>query len=151
NAADFEDLASPVDFFQKLFGDVPGGSEMSGQERANRSIIDYVIPAYEKYTSGSSALPAADVTVLSNHLDRIRQIERNVYQLAEQAPQVMVSEPTPPPLDYYVDGGNDAEPENVHRVSPAEFAAAYQIMADLFVAGLQSDRFRFGNLSFDSG
>jgi hypothetical protein len=151
NAADFEDLASPVDFFQKLFGEVPGGAELSARERSTRSVIDYVLPAYEKYTTGSSALPAGDITVLSNHLERVRQIERNVYQAAAQAPPIEVSEPSPPDLDYYVDGGNDAEPENVHRVSPADFATAYQIMADLFVAGLQTDRFRFGNLSFDSG
>src|SRR5690606_3719808 len=37
------------------------------------------------------------------------------------------------------------------HVNPIDFENAYQIMADLFVAGLEADMFRFGNLSFDSG
>lgn len=151
NAADFEDLASPIDLFEKLFGTVPGGAGMTGAERAERSVIDYVIPAYEKYTSGSSKLSAADIAVLNNHLDRVRQIERNVYGSTEVANVIEVERPTPPDLDYKVDGGNDSQPELVHHVSPTDFEVAYQILADLFVAGLQTDRFRFGNLSFDSG
>jgi Protein of unknown function (DUF1552) len=151
NAADFEDLASPIDFFEKLFGTVPGAAQMTGKERAERSVIDYVIPAYEKYTKGSGALPAADVAVLNNHLERLRQIERNVYTTPEVMPVVNVERPNPPDLDYKVDGGNDSQPELVHHVSPSDFETAYQILADLFVAGLQMDSFRFGNLSFDSG
>lgn len=148
NAADFEDLASPVEMFENLFGVLPGGEEMDAEQRASRSIIDYLIPAYERYTTGAGALPAGDVTVLSNHLERVRQVERNVYTLQET---VQVMPPVAPELDYKVDGGNCEIPENVHRVSPADFEAAYQAMADLFVAGLEMDRFRFGNLSFDSG
>lgn len=150
NAADFEDLASPVEFFEKLFGTLPE-EVMPAAERANRSIIDYLIPAYQRYTQGSGTLPAADVAVLSNHLERIRQVERNVYTQAASAQPITVERPNPPDLDYNVDGGNDSEPENVHRVSPADFEAAYQVLADLFVTGLETDSFRFGNLSFDSG
>jgi hypothetical protein len=150
NAADFEDLASPVQMFESLFGTLPGGQEMDSEQRASRSIVDYLIPAYERYTTGAGVLPAADVAVLENHLERVRQLERNVYSL-EPRPTVAVTAPDAPDLDYKVDGGNCEIPENVHRVSPADFEAAYQAMADLSVAGLETDRFRFGNLSFDSG
>lgn len=151
NAADFEDLASPTELFEVLFGEVPGAEQMGAEARASRSIIDYLIPQYEKYTSGASALPASDVAVLSNHLERVRQLERNVYTLEAAQAQRMIEMPVAPDIDYKVDGGNDSEPENVHRVSPADFETAYQVMADLFVAGLETDTFRFGNLSFDSG
>src|SRR5690606_14996929 len=95
NAADFEDLASPVDMFEKLFGVLPGAEEMDAKERASRSIVDYLIPAYERYTTGAAALPAADVVVLGNHLERVRQLERNVYTLQE-AGAVPVMPPTAP-------------------------------------------------------
>ena len=150
NAADFEDLASPVELFEKLFGTIPQATEMNAKERAARSIMDYLRPAYERYTGPASNLPEADKTVLNNHLERIRQIERNVYSV-EDRPVVNVERPTAPELDYKVDGGNDSDPERVYHVNPIDFENAYQIMADLFVAGLEADMFRFGNLSFDSG
>lgn len=150
NAADFEDLAAPVELFEKLFGTVPQGGEMDAKQRAARSILDYLRPAYEKYTGGSSPLPEADKAVLSNHLERIRQLEKNVYAAAER-PVVQIERPNQPPLEYNVDGGNDSEPDRVYRVNPTDFENAYQLMADVFVAGLEGDMFRFGNLSFDSG
>src|SRR5258705_3652785 len=57
----------------------------------------------------------------------------------------------PPNLKYKIDGSSCGDPANVYRVSASDFETAYQIMADLFVAGLQADYYRFGNLSFDSG
>ncbi len=150
NAADFEDLASPNDLFEVLFGNIPGAEEMDAKQRAARSIMDYLKPAYERYIGGASRLPAADQVVLSNHLERIRQIERNVYS-ADERPRIEIERPVAPALDYKVDGGNDSDPANVHRVDPVEFERAYQILADLMVAGLETDTFRFGNLSFDSG
>lgn len=150
NAADFEDLASPHDFFDKIFGQFPAAGEMSPKERASRSIIDYLVPAYSKYTQAGSALPASDVAIFKNHLDRVRQVERNVYSAAAMT-RLKPDKPNAPALDYKVDGGNDSDPANVHRVAPADFAEAYQILADLFVIGLETDAFRFGNLSFDSG
>jgi hypothetical protein len=150
NAADFEDVASPVELFEKLFGTVPQADAMTAKERAARSIMDYLRPAYEKYTGGSSNLPAGDIAVLNNHLERIRQIERNVYA-AQDRPVVEVTRPSEPGLDYKVDGGNDSEPDRVYRVNPVDFEVAYQLLGDIFVAGLEADMFRFGNLSFDSG
>lgn len=150
NAADFEDLAAPVDLFEKLFGTVPQADAMDAKQRAATSILDYLRPAYEKYTGGASTLPDADKVVLSNHLERIRQLEKNVYTVSER-PVVEIERPNQPPLDYNVDGGNDSEPDRVYRVSPTDFETAYQLMADVFVAGMEADMFRFGNLSFDSG
>ncbi len=150
NAADFEDVASPVELFEKLFGTVPQADAMGAKERAARSIMDYLRPAYEKYTSGSSNLPAGDIAVLNNHLERIRQIERNVYAVQDR-PVVEVTRPNEPSLDYKVDGGNDSEPERVYHVNPVDFEVAYQLLGDIFVAGLEANMFRFGNLSFDSG
>src|SRR5205085_11042095 len=62
-----------------------------------------------------------------------------------------VLRPMPPPLNYKVDGASCGDPANVYKVSPADFQAAYQILADLWIAGLESDYYRFGNLSLDSG
>src|SRR5262249_26995899 len=79
NAADFEDLASPVDFFDKVFGKMPAPIQMDAKARAAHSIIDYLVPQYQKYTGAGSPLPARDIAVLKNHLDRVRQLEQAVY------------------------------------------------------------------------
>ncbi len=150
NAADFEDLASPVDLFEKLFGTVPQAGELDAKQRAATSILDYLRPAYERYTGGASTLPAGDKAVLNSHLERVRQLEKNVYTVSER-PVVEIARPDQPALDYNVDGGNDSEPDRVYRVSPTDFENAYQLMADVYVAGLEADMFRFGNLSFESG
>ncbi|MEA2697410.1 MAG: hypothetical protein QOI66_1681 [Myxococcales bacterium] len=152
NAADFEDLASPVDFFDNVFGKMPAPIMQDPKARASRSIIDYLVPAYQKYTGAGSPLPARDIAVLKNHLDRVRQLEQAVYGGVGQPPKTInVTRPMPPNLKYKIDGSSCGDPANVYRVSPKDFETAYQIMADLFVAGLQSDYYRFGNLSFDSG
>jgi hypothetical protein len=142
--------------FDKLFGTMPVAAPASNaKDRANQSILDYLVPAYLKYTNAGSPLPPSDIVVLKNHLDRIRQIEQAVYGGNGQAPavpvHVPVTRPTPPSLHYKVDGGSCGDPASVYRVSPSDFQTAYQIMADLFVAALQMDYFRFGNLSLDSG
>jgi Protein of unknown function (DUF1552) len=155
NAADFEDLASPVDFFDKVFGTLPAPMQQDPKTRAAKSILDYLVPAYQKYTGAGSNLPPRDVVVLQNHLDRIRQLEQSVYGAGgvaqATAPMVSVTRPTPPNLNYKVDGGSCGAPASVYVVSPADFQTAYQIMADMWVAALESDYYRFGNLSFDSG
>src|SRR5258706_2008048 len=151
NAADFEDLASPADMFEKVFGKMPVPIAEDPKARAARSIMDYLVPAYQKYTGAGSPLPARDIAVLKNHLDRVRQLEQAVYGGAGQMPTaVHVTAPNPPNLKYKIDGTSCGDPANVYRVSATDFQTAYQIMADLFVAGLQSDYYRFGNLSFDS-
>ncbi|HEY2899478.1 MAG TPA: DUF1552 domain-containing protein [Polyangia bacterium] len=152
NAADFEDLASPVDMFDKVFGSMPPAVMQDPKARASRSIIDYLIPAYQKYTQAGSPLPARDISVLKNHLDRVRQLEQAVYGGPGIMPKTInVTRPMPPDLKYKIDGASCGDPANVYRVSASDFQTAYQIMADLFVAGLEADYFRFGNLSFDSG
>ena len=154
NAADFEDLASPVDFFDKIFGTMPAPIQQDPKARAARSILDYLIPSYQKYTGSASPLPTRDAAVLSNHLDRIRQLELSVYGSGTGGPPTnlpTVTRPMPPPLNYMVDGASCGDPANVYKVSPADFQTAYQILADLWIAGLECDYYRFGNLSLDSG
>lgn len=152
NAADFEDLASPVDFFDKVFGTLPTPMQQDPKTRAARSILDYLVPAYQKYTGAASKLPPSDIAVLKNHLDRVRQLEQSVYPATAQvARPVTVTRPTPPNLNYKVDGASCGDPASVYRVAATDFQAAYQLMADMWIAALQADYFRFGNLSFDSG
>jgi hypothetical protein len=81
----------------------------------------------------------------------VRQLEQQVYGGVGQPPKtVNVTRPMPPNLKYMIDGSSCGDPANVYRVAATDFEKAYQIMADLFVAGLQADYYRFGNLSFDS-
>jgi hypothetical protein len=151
NAADFEDLASPVDFFDNVFGALPPPATPDAKARAARSILDYLVPAYQKYTGAGSNLPARDIAVLRNHLDRVRQLEQAVYGAPPPVRTINIMRPTPPNLNYRVDGGSCGDPASVYRVSPSDFQTAYQIMADLWIAALELDYYRFGNLSFDSG
>ncbi len=147
NAADFEDLASPVTLFEKLFGSTPNLD--AAKSRAELSIIDYLIPAYKQYTTGRKQLPSSDIVTLNNHLERLRQLEVNIYDPKRQ--QIQVFKPNSPDLDYTVDGGSCGSPSSVYRVDPVDFETAYQQSAELFAIGAAADYFRFGNLSFDSG
>jgi len=147
NAADFEDLASPITLFEKLFGS--NQSLDNAKSRAELSIIDYLIPAYKQYTTGRKQLPASDVVTLNNHLERLRQLEVNVY--GPKREQLQVSRPNAPDLDYTVDGGSCGNPSSVYRVDPIDFETAYQHSAELFAIAVSADYFRFGNLSLDSG
>lgn len=151
NAADFADLASPVDFFDNVFGKMPtpGGATLDPKVRASRSIIDYLVPEYQRLTGAGSRLPARDIAVLKNHVDRVRQLETMVYGSGGVPSRMTtIMRPTPPAIGYKIDGpGENA----AYRVAATDFEKAYQILADLFVAGLQSDYYRFGNLSFDAG
>jgi Protein of unknown function (DUF1552) len=153
NAADFEDLASPLDMFDKIFGTMMTATPMMQADpkaRAAKSILDCLIPAYQKFTGAGSNLPAGDIVILQNHLDRIRQLEQQVYGMPTLAGKVAPPmRPNPPNLKYMVNGGACGDVANWYVVSPADFSTAYQIMADLLIAGLEMDYFRFGNLCFD--
>jgi len=150
NAADFADLASPVDFFDNVFGKMPvPGGMADPKARASHSIIDYLVPEYQRLTGAGSKLPARDIAVLKNHVDRVRQLETMVYGSGgKPSRMVTLMRPTPPNIGYKIDGPGETA---AYHVSATDFEKAYQIMADLFVAGLQADYYRFGNLSFDAG
>ena len=153
NAADFEDLASPVDMFDKIFGTMMTAStpmmQADPKARASKSILDALIPAYQKLTGAGSNLPAGDIAILQNHLDRIRQLEQQVNGMPGIMKGAIPTRPMPPDLKYYVNGGACGDVANWYVVTPADFSTAYQIMADLLIAGLEMDYFRFGNLCFD--
>jgi hypothetical protein len=150
NAADFADLASPVDFFDNVFGKMPvPGGMADPKARASHSIIDYLVPEYQRLTGAGSKLPARDIAVLKNHVDRVRQLETMVYGSGgKPSRMVTLMRPTPPSIGYKIDGPGET---SAYHVSATDFETAYQIMADLFIAGLQADYYRFGNLSFDAG
>src|SRR5260370_25501427 len=134
NAADYQDLADPSAFFDKIFGMMPVAIATDPKARASHSSLDYLIPAYQKFTGPASNLPQGDITILHNHLDRIRQLELTIYGgAAGQSPSGTVkppaalTRPMPPALKYMIDGSSCGDPANVYRVSPKDFETAYQI------------------------
>lgn len=151
NAADIQDLASPLDMFDELFGALPPAGEPATdpKRRAARSILDYLMADYQKLTGPSSNLPAQDIATIKNHVEWIRNLETSAaYSLDNAVTRVDVTRPNPPNLPYKIDGGGE---DAAYHVAATDFERAYQSMADLFVAGLQMDLFRFGNLSFEAG
>jgi hypothetical protein len=152
NAADVQDLASPLALFNLLFGSMPAVDPAmlnDPKRRAAHSILDYLMADYSKYTSPASNLPASDIATIKNHLEWVRNLETSAaYTMANPITRVTVAKPTPPNIPYNIDGGGE---DAAYHVAARDFETAYQIMADLFVAGLQMDLFRFGNLSFEAG
>ncbi|MEO8212198.1 MAG: DUF1552 domain-containing protein [Myxococcales bacterium] len=151
NAADVQDLASPLNLFNLLFGSMPMDPAVADnpKRRAALSILDYLKADYSKYTSAASNLPAGDIATIKSHLEWVRNLEMSAaYTLSNPITQMPVAKPTPPNISYTIDGGGE---DAAYRVSAKDFETAYQIMADLFVTGLQMDLFRFGNLSFEAG
>lgn len=154
NAADIQDLASPMDMFDELFGSLPSAGGQPSMDdpkrRAARSILDYLVADYQKFTGPGSNLPARDIATIKDHLEWVRNLETSAaYSLDNPVvTPVTVARPTPPNLPYKIDGGGE---DAAFHAPAKDFETAFQIMADLFVAGLQMDLFRFGNLSFEAG
>ena len=151
NAADIQDLASPLDMFDELFGSLPDTPATDDpKRRAAHSVLDYLIADYQKLTGPASNLPARDIATIKDHLEWIRNLETSAaYSSGNPAvTPVKVTRPNPPNVPYKIDGGGE---DAAYHVAAKDFETAYQIMADLFVAGLQMDLFRFGNLSFEAG
>ncbi len=135
----------PRDLFDRVFGQIDvGGDGNARQRRIRRSVLDSVVEQYRFYTGERSPLGAASRVRIAEHLERIRELEQRAYTSrrgSENAPEL-------PPRSQVAHGGQaDPGGEGID-ITLEELTTEWRLMADLYALAIQTDRARFGSLTF---
>jgi len=138
----------PRDLFDRVFGfiSLTGNDTDARRQRLKRSVLDSVVDQYKFYTGNNSPLGAASKARVADHLDRIREFEQRAFEMKEK-PQGKGS-PDLPPRSQLSHGGQ-ADPGGMGiDITLDELTAEWRLMADLYALAIQTDRVRFGSLTF---
>ena len=137
---------TPRDLFGRIFGTIDSDADPRRQ-RLKRSVLDSVVDQSKFYAGDNSPLGAASKARLSDHLDRIREYERRAFQMAEESPH-RGKTPNPPPNSKIPHGGvADPGGEGIDITLEA-LTAEWRLLADLYALAIQTDRVRFGSITF---
>ena len=134
-------LETPAALFSRLFGEAPGLDDE--QKRRKRSVLDSVLLQYRSLTGARSPLSARSQQRLSDHLDKLRELERQTFPEASQCARG--DNPGEPPL-LRGQPTQGTGPE----LDVGEWIRYWRLMVDLYVTGLRCDLFRIGNVAFQS-
>ena len=136
----------PRDLFERVFGSVTltGDDTDVRSKRLKRSVLDSVVDQYKFYTGNNSPLGAASKARVADHLDRIREFEQRAFEMKEKPKGA----PDLPPRSQLLHGGQ-ADPGGMGiDITLDELTAEWRLMADLYALAIQTDRVRFGSLTF---
>ena len=136
----------PRELFDRVFGAIELGntSDDARQKQLKRSVLDSVIEQYKFYTGPNSPLGAASKSRVSDHLDRIRELEQRAYEMTERADGA----PPLPPRSKLAHGGQaDPGGEGID-MKLSDLTDEWRLMADLYALAIKMDRTRFGALTF---
>lgn len=135
----------PRDLFERVFGtiDVPKNAADFRKQRIRRSVLDSVVGQYRFYTGKNSPLGAASKARIADHLDRIREYERRAFRIAE-----LKRAPKQPPKSKLLHGGKADPGGQGIDITLEELTTEWRLMADLYALAIQTDRVRFGSLTF---
>jgi hypothetical protein len=134
----------PRDLFERIFGTAPGADYSDPERRKQkRSVLDSVVGQYQFYTGQNSPLGAASKARLTEHLDRIREFEQRAF-----ATERKTNIPKVPETSKLLHGG-EADPggEGID-ITVEELTSEWRLMADLYALAIQTDRVRFGSITF---
>jgi hypothetical protein len=154
----------PTRIFEQLFGgivppDAPGtpvDPAVVRERHLKRSVLDAVIGEYKHYTSDASPLGADSKAKLAVHLDNIRNVEQRLAPvegmiddpIGQEANCDLPGEVADPgtnlPYDMAQGGSGGSAPVIQHE----DFAAAFQLQAQLMALALRCDVLRFGSMVF---
>ena len=135
----------PRDVFERVFGTLGDVGEGDfRKERLKRSVLDAVVGQYRHVTGANSPLGAASKRRVADHLDKIREFEQRAYEMSARHPD----SPELPPRSALLHGG-EADPggEGID-ITLDELTTEWRLMADLYALAIQTDRVRFGALTF---
>ena len=135
----------PRDLFDRVFGTLtlPDGADGRTQ-RLRRSVLDSVVDQFRYYTGNNSPLGAASRARVADHLSRIRELEQRAYEMKERpegAPEL-------PPRSELLHGGPADPGGQGIDITLEDLSAEWRLMADLYALAIQTDRVRFGALTF---
>jgi hypothetical protein len=141
----------PRDLFERVFGNVAltdkdsaGDESDLRQRRLKRSVLDAVADQFQALTGTNSPLGATSRARVAEHLERIRELEQRAYALTrkdDSAPDL------PPPSQVAHGGEADPGGEGID-ITLDELTTEWRLMADLYALAIQTDRVRFGSITF---
>ncbi len=139
-----EPISDTLKLFQYLFGSVPDPADPTAQKQLQyrRSVLDAVMEEYRFAMSEASGYSPGVRTLISNHLDTVRELELRVASLADQNLHSTCTIPAAPPS---IEGSGQFPPNT------ANWDAIWEVVADLFVMAYRCDLVRTGTFMIDSG
>ena len=135
----------PRELFDRVFGALNMPDDEDGRRtRLKRSVLDSVVEQYRHYTGANSPLGTSSKARLSDHLDRIRELEQRAYAMRDRDPLG----PKVPPRSKLSHGG-EADPggEGIDMLLD-DLTNEWRLMSDLYALAVKMDRVRFGSLTF---
>ena len=135
----------PRDLFDRVFGTLTLPDSANGRtQRLRRSVLDSVVDQYRYYTGNNSPLGAASRARVADHLSRIRELEQRAYEMKERP----AGSPELPPRSKLLHGGPADPGGQGIDITLDDLSTEWRLMADLFALAIQTDRVRFGALTF---
>jgi len=135
----------PRELFDRVFGTFAGLNDTDARrQRLKRSVLDSVVDQYRFYTGPNSPLGTSSKARVKDHLDRIREFEQRAFELQRKQGKG----PALPPRSMVPHGG-PADPggEGID-ITLQELTTEWRLMADLYALAIETDRARFGALTF---
>lgn len=136
----------PRDVFDRVFGSIAaaGGSGDAQRQRLKRSVLDTVVDQYKYYSGTNSPLGATSKARVVEHLERIREYEQRAFAMKGK----VAGAPDLPEESKLLHGGAaDPGGEGID-ITLEELSSEWRLMADLYALAIQTDRTRFGSLTF---
>lgn len=135
----------PRDLFDRVFGamNISGDETDVRQQRLKRSVLDSVVNEYKYYTGANSPLGTASKARVADHLDRIREFEQRAFEMKHDK-----NGPKLPPRSKVPHSGQADPGGQGIDITLEELSTEWRLMADLYALALQTDRTRFGAITF---
>ena len=138
----------PRDLFNRVFGElaIADTQQNARQQRLRRSVLDATVEQYKFLVGQNSPLGATSKSRVANHLERIREYEQRAF--AHERKEHQIAAPDAPPASKLKHGG-EADPGGQGiDITLEELTTEWRLMADLYALAIQTDRVRFGSLTF---
>jgi hypothetical protein len=133
----------PRDVFERVFGTLESSGD-ARRERLKRSVLDTVVDQYKFYAGANSPLGATSKGRIAEHLERIREFEQRAFAMPGK---VAGAPPLPPNSEILHGGAADPGGEGID-ITLDDLSSEWRLMADLYALAIQTDRTRFGSLTF---
>lgn len=145
-------IETPEALFTRVFGTPEPIDGSARAQRLRRSVLDAVVADYQRLSSAGGGLSATDRRALTEHLERIRELEQRVFSGPPEPPRPgggCATPNAPTPLDLLGDQTPDPRGEGVDIVLD-DWVRLWRNLVDVYVLAFRCDRARFGNLLFQS-
>lgn len=135
----------PREVFDRVFGALSTGTGSdAAKQRLKRSVLDSVLDQYQFYTGERSPLGKASRSRIADHLERIREFEQRAFEM----PDSRKGPVSLPPRSKLAHGGSADPGGQGIDMQLEDLVSEWRLMASLYALAIQTDRVRFGALTF---